>query len=172
MPLIMKPRFDFFPRHRMSGLLVVALLGAATLRAAPPPPAAPVKAPPTPRVEAASTNVVLEIPRSVFVVSSPTQAVRDPFFPNSSRLGPQPTTRTNVTGVVVVADLVLKAIFGTASRPLATINNATFGVGEEQEVLTPAGRVRVRCVDIQPTDEIVVVEVAGARRELRFPRRK
>jgi len=167
MSMIMKPRFDFF-RHR-APLLVVALLGQAVMRAAPQP-AAPAKAPAPPA--AVSTNVVLEIPQSVFVVSSTKQAVRDPFFPNSTRLAAVTTARTNVTGAAVVADLTLKAIFGTGSRPLATINNATFEVGEEQEVLTPAGKVRVRCVDIKPTDEIVVIEVAGGRRELRFPRRK
>lgn len=164
MSMIMKPRFDFF-RPRVS-LLVVALLGQAVMRAAP------AKAPPAPGVGAISTNVVLEIPQSVFVVSSTTQAVRDPFFPNSTRLAAVTTARTNVTGAAVVAGLALKAIFGTESRPLATINNATFEVGEEQEVLTPAGKVRVRCVDIKPTDEIVVVEAGGVRRELRFPRRK
>ena len=169
MPLFVKLSFQAFPRHRMSGLLLAALLGQAAMQAGPPQPAAPPKAS-TSRAPA-PTNVVAEIPRSIFVVSSTTQAVKDPFFPNSTRFAAVTTTRTNVAGAAVV-DLALKAIFGTTDRPLATINNATFGAGEEREVLTLAGKFRVRCVEIRLPDETVVIEIGGERRELRFPKRK
>ena len=172
-PVLMRPCFQSFPRHRMSGLLLAMLLSqAAAPHAAPAQPAAPVTT--SASTAPAPSNVVREIPQSIFVVSSPTQVVKDPFFPNTTRLAAVAATHpkgTNAVGTVVV-DLVLKAIFGTPARPLATVNNATFGVGEEQDVVTPAGRVRVRCIEISLNDESVVVEAAGSQRELRFPRRK
>jgi hypothetical protein len=168
-PMFMKPRFQSFPRHRMSGLLLAVLLGRAAMQAGPPQPAAAAKAPASPAP--APTNIVAEIPRSIFVTSSATQAVKDPFFPNSTRLGTMITSKTNQPAATAV-DLVLKAIFGTTDRPLATINNTTFGAGEEREVLSPTGKVRVRCVEIRLKDESVVIEISGERRELRFPKRK
>jgi hypothetical protein len=169
MPLFVKLNFHSFPRHRMSELLLAVLLGQAAMQAGPRQPAAPAKASTSPAP--ATTNVVAEIPRSIFVVSSVTQVVKDPFFPNSTRLGILVTSKTNQPAAIA-ADLVLKAIFGTTDRPLATINNATFGPGEEREVLTPAGKVRVRCVEIRLKDEAVVIEIGGERRELGFPKRK
>ena len=115
-----------------------------------------------------------EIPQSVFLVGSATQDTKDPFFPNSTRLNAQvtKTSRTNITKMVIAADLSLKAILGTPDQPLATINNTTFGVGEVQDVATPLGRVRVRCVEIRLQDESVIIETAGSRRVLRFSRSK
>lgn len=169
MSMIMKPRFDFF-RHR-TPLLIVALLGQAVMCAAPPQPAAPAKAPAA--SAEVSTNVVLEIPQSVFVMPSATESAKDPFFPNSTRLAALVATTANTNRTAVIAaDLVLKGLSGRADAPLATINNITFGVGEELEVRTSTGRIRVRCVEINLNDETVVIEAGGARRELRFPRRK
>ena len=159
----MKTRFDIFP-------LRVALLGAALLAPAVVPAAAPSTNAPV--AAATTTNVVPEIPRSVFLASSPTQELRDPFFPSTARVPVAAVaTRTNAPANVAV-DLTLKAIFGTPARPFATINSATFGIGEERDVVTPTGRVRLRCVEIRTKDETVIVEVGGDRRELRFPRRK
>jgi hypothetical protein len=169
MPMFMKPRMSRVTCHLSRVTCLALLLAQTAMQAAPPQPAAPAKAPASPAP--APTNVVAEIPRSIFVVSSATQAVKDPFFPNSTRLGVLPTSKTNQPAAIAV-DLVLKAIFGTTDRPLATINNATFGAGEEREVLTLAGKVRVRCVEIRLKDEAVVIELGGERRELRFPKRK
>ncbi|MCU0782630.1 MAG: hypothetical protein MUF81_01010 [Verrucomicrobia bacterium] len=164
----MKLRFQI--RRRGATLLLAALLGRAAVHAGPPQPAAPAKAPAPAAVSL--TNGVMEVPPSVFVVASATQAVRDPFFPNSTRLAAaMMTTSTNVTGAAV-SDLALKGLSGTAARPLATINNRILEPGEEQEIVTSAGKVRVRCVAINLKDESVVIEAGGTRRELRFPRRK
>jgi hypothetical protein len=169
MLIFMKPRMSRVTRHLSRVTCLALLLSPAALRAGPADPAAPARATASPAL--APTNVVAEIPRSIFVVSSATQAVKDPFFPNSTRLGIVTTSKTNQP-VAIAADLALKAIFGTPDRPLATINNATFAPGEEREVATSSGKVRVRCVEIRLKDETVIVEAAGSQRELRFSRRK
>jgi hypothetical protein len=105
------------------------------------------------------------IPRSTFVMPKSAKEGRDPFFPNSTRLfGETTTTKTNAP--TTNAGLVLKALAGSAERRLATINTRTFEVGEEAEVQTGAGRVRVRCLEIN--DDSVVIEVGGTRRTLRM----
>lgn len=162
----MKLRFQI--RRPGATLLLAALLVRAAVHAGPPQPAAPAKVPAPSAVS--PTNVVMGIPPSVFFVPSATQAVKDPFFPNSTRLAVLTTTKTNPPGAVT--DLALQGLSGTAARPLATINNRIFEPGEEQEVVTPSGKVRVRCVEINLKDESVVIEAGGGRRELRFPRRK
>ncbi|MDW8308165.1 MAG: hypothetical protein RMK20_02185 [Verrucomicrobiales bacterium] len=105
----------------------------------------------------------------MFLLSSPTQTLKDPFFPNSTRLSAAVASKNaGQKKDAPAAELALKAIFGTPARPFATINSTTLGPGEEQDVLTGAGRVRVRCLEINLAAQSVVVEVAGSRRELRF----
>jgi hypothetical protein len=72
----------------------------------------------------------------------------------------------------LVGELVIKGFSGTPARPLVIINDRTFGVNDEQEVVTPQGRVRVRCIEIRLKDEATIVEVNGGRRELRIRRGK
>lgn len=126
-------------------------------------------APADPAVASEAAAKPAEIPQSVFLLSSPTQTLKDPFFPNSTRLsaalaGKTPGQKKDAPA----AELALKALFGTPSRPFATINSTTLGVGEEQEVITSGGRVRVRCLQINLAAQSVVIEVGGSRRELRF----
>lgn len=87
---------------------------------------------------------------------------RDPFYPNSTRvmamMHPQ---KPNTSGP---AKLELKGISGTPDRPLAIINNRTLAVGEEQEVTTPQGRVRVMCLAIEGMR--VRIRAQGQTREL------
>jgi hypothetical protein len=42
---------------------------------------------------------------------------------------------------------------------LAIINNHTFGVGDEGDVLTPSGKIHLRCLEIHP--DMVIVEIGG-----------
>jgi hypothetical protein len=149
-------------RRRAAGILLAALSGAMTALAG--------GAAATDAKLSAATNAAA-IPQSVFTLPSANSSVKDPFFPKSTRLAAMERIPTNRVAVVA-ADLVLKGLSGRPDAPLATINDMTFGVGEERDVRTAAGRVRVRCVEINLGDESVVVEVAGTRRELRFPRRK
>lgn len=86
-------------------------------------------------------------PLSVFQMPGPGFLGRDPFYPNSLRV-----VRDAVpvaTQAPINGDLVLKAISGTVSRPLAMINGVTFEVGEEREVRTGLGRVRVKLMSVQ-----------------------
>jgi len=110
------------------------------------------------------SEVEATIPRSVFQMPEPGFVGRDPFYPNSARI------MTDLTPVVsqrpVSGDLVLKAISGTASRPLAMINGVTFEVGEEREVRTALGRVRVRLVSVDGLK--VTISVGSEKRELRL----
>jgi hypothetical protein len=134
---------------------------------------APAETNSSPRVQLADTN---GIPQSDFTIPASPKQGRDPFFPNSSRwLGssaqPQQTAPTR-------SDLVveLQGISGAPDHRLALINcrseaeaiYRTLATGEETDIKTPSGRVRVRCLEIK--SESVVVEVGGERRELRNPR--
>ena len=107
------------------------------------------------------------IPKSVFVIPSSPQQGRDPFFPLSTRLRrtvPVPVATTHPPTVSV--ELELKGISGAVGHRLAIINNRTFAEGEEGEVTTDAGRVRIRCKDIG--SDSVQVRVNGVERTLRF----
>jgi hypothetical protein len=166
-------RRSFFvqPRFGRFVFLTTLLLGASTVCAMAAPAGAAKSASPT-KASSAKTEKSVEIPKSVFEVPTSPKEGRDPFFPDSTRIYAVTTTKTNVIRSAPPAELVLKILSGTPASPLAAINNHTFGVGEEADVLTPAGRVRVRCLEINLSDESVLIEVGGERRELRFPRRK
>jgi hypothetical protein len=106
-----------------------------------------------------SVDVSRDIPRSVFTVPANPKEGRNPFFPSEGTEGskrPSPDSRA----------IVLKGLSGKPTERLAMINNRTFAEGEEGEVSTPSGKVKIRCVEIK-TDS-VVIEVGGERRELRM----
>jgi hypothetical protein len=103
--------------------------------------------------------------RSVFVIPSNPQEGRDPFFPASTR----PYQRAQTVAHPHVADitsLVLKGISGPPDHRLAIINSHTFAVGDEQDLVTSQGRLRVHCVEIK--SDTVVVEFAGESHELKY----
>ena len=118
----------------------------AVLGAAPANPAA--KAPPA---------------RSVFVVPTNAGEGRDPFFPESSRVF-QVAVISSKT--VEISSLAVKGFYRDAKGALVIINNHTFAVGDEQDVLTSGGRVHIRCLEIRPN--IVVIEINGQKHELTF----
>ena len=160
-----------FVRPGSTGLVLLTLLfSVVSPRCASAAPANQSKAGPSAKTVSTTATGILEIPKSVFVVPASAQEGRDPFFPESTRMYVVAVTNTQVR--LPTAELVLKILSGTPASPLASINNHTFGVGEEADVLTPTGRVRVRCLEINLNDEAVLVEVGGERRELRFPKRK
>jgi len=120
-----------------------------------PPPAATNAAPAEP-----------EIPKSVFIIPTTPQEGKDPFYPLSLRLFTSVTVTPTNPPTVIAVELQLKALSGSADRRLAIINNHTFEPGEEGEVATNAGRVRIICLEIK--DDSVVVLVGGERRILRL----
>jgi hypothetical protein len=138
--------------------VVAAWLSAAFVTvlpvAAAPPAAAPVAQPVKPEV----------MPRSVFVIPTNRNEGRDPFFPNSSR--PYEAVASKNPAVSDLSLLVLKGISGPPDHRLAIINNHTFGVGDEGDVLTSHSRIHLRCVEIKARS--VVVESGGQRHELSY----
>jgi hypothetical protein len=160
----MNPRIRLL--RRLAILLLTVLLGAAPGLLAAAEKSAKT-ATPAPGVTNAPL-VFAETPRSVFVVPANPHEGRDPFFPESTRIFASTATVSTATKVnrPTIADLVLNGISGTADHPLAIINYHTFENGEEGEVPTPIGRVRIRCVEIKVKDNSVVVESAGTRAEL------
>ena len=107
------------------------------------------------------------IPQSVFIIPSSPQQGRDPFFPRSTRLFASVVVRSNLQATVAVpVELHLNGISGTAAHRLAIINNRTFDIGEEGEVATNLGRVRITCKDIQA--DSVRVLISGEERILRL----
>src|SRR5438034_11135335 len=105
------------------------------------------------------------IPQSVFVTEGATG--KDPFFPNSIRRikrddsGKQTTIR-DFSGL-----LKLTGIAGGV-RPIATINNLTFAVGEEQEVKVEGGKVKIRVLEILEKSVVIRVENQPQRVELKL----
>jgi hypothetical protein len=100
---------------------------------------------------------------SVFTMPSNSQEGRDPFFPESTRPYQAAITASRI---VMVTDLKVKGYYHDARMSLITINNHTFAVGDEADLLTTSGRVHVRCVEIRP--DAVVIEANGQRQELHF----
>lgn len=107
---------------------------------------------------------------SVFIIPKKPAEGKDPFFPKSIRpYGIDSTPKPVVVAKPVVADLTLRGISGTPEKPLAIINTTTFTVGEENDVLTQAGRLRLRCLDINAAEGTVLIQIGGERRQLRLP---
>jgi len=119
-----------------------------------PVAAAPVAQPAAPEV----------VSRSVFVVPTNPKDGRDPFFPNSTRSYETVSAARPHAGDV--SSLVLKGISGPPNHRLVIINNHTFGVGDEENLVTPQGPIHIRCVEIKARS--VVIESGGQRHELSY----
>jgi hypothetical protein len=124
------------------------------------------------KTEAMALAGLLPPPQSVFVIPKKPAEGKDPFFPSATRIYASETTVKPTNPVLPVGDLSLKGISGTAAEPLAIINTTTFTTGEENDVITSAGRMRIRCVAINMGNGTVLVQAAGERRELRLQARK
>ncbi len=111
------------------------------------------------------------ISQSVFVIPRSRAEGVDPFFPLSTRWDAMDTA-SSTNRPAPVEELAIRGFSGTAKSPLVIINNRTFGVGDEIEVVTEHGRVLIRCLEIRTKDEIVIVEAGRERHELRFRRGK
>jgi hypothetical protein len=102
---------------------------------------------------AVATNagpVELPVPRSVFDLAA--KPTKDPFFPLSLR---QPVPSATNTLTFSASSFVLKGLSGSASQRLALINNRTVAPGENAEVTTPAGRIKIHCVEIRESSVII-----------------
>jgi hypothetical protein len=99
--------------------------------------------------------------RSVFVMPASVRDGRDPFFPESAR--PYEDAMAAKRTVDATAFSV-KGISTEHGRSMVIINNHTFAVGDEGDVLTTSGRMHIRLAEIRPG--VAVIEVNGVRREL------
>ena len=119
--------------------------------------------------EAASTPLGVPLPQSVFV-NDPLVG-KDPFFPESQRRRP-PVVAKVVQQVPAdsnrAAYLVLKGVSGPSAKRIALINNMTFVAGEEGQVRTSAGMLKIRCVEVQEKSATVIIDGESARHELRL----
>jgi hypothetical protein len=144
-----------FCKSAMAAWLSAAFMMVLPVAAAPPPP------PPAPPVAKPAALEVVVV-RSVFVLPANPKEGRDPFFPNSSRPYEEITSKNPVASDIT--SLVLRGISGPPDHRLAIINNHSFGTGDEGDVITPHGRIHIRCVEIK--DASVVVEAGGQHHEL------
>src|SRR5579864_4776387 len=122
---------------------------------------APVVARAASQSEPATNSIVS--PRSVFDIPTTAKEGRDPFFPESTRAADAAAAAAATTVPhnpnEAIANLKVPGISGTPGHQFAIINNHTFAVGDEGDVMTSSGRVHLRCIKIQP--DAVVVEIAG-----------
>jgi hypothetical protein len=141
------------------GLVLVSPI--ARVQGGPPSgsPGTPVNSPGIAAVESPGA-------KSVFLMPTAPREGKDPFFPRSTRPYTTKVISTNNTPAPIIADFRLDGFSGPPEHRLAMINYKTFEVGEEAEVNTNAGRMRVRCLEIG-TDS-VVIQVGGERRVLRM----
>jgi hypothetical protein len=133
---------------RMNVVAALFLLGCVPVFAAGLAPASQADQTPT--------------PRSVFSIPSNAGEGHDPFFPDSTR--PYAVAVVASPRVADVTSLVLKGFSGALDRRLVIINNHTFAVGDEGDVVTTDGRIHLTCIEIKTNS--VVIEVGGQRHEL------
>lgn len=93
---------------------------------------------------------------------------RDPFFPKSTRQSVEPSNDGDAAPTVVLA---VKGFSGYGNHRMAIINDHTFMVGEESEVVSAGGRIRIRCVEIRDGVAVVTIGNAPQKIELRIPSR-
>jgi hypothetical protein len=150
----MKPCI-FLLKQLSAAWLVAAVVQLPTLNAAPP---AATAAPAKP-----------ELKQSVFIMPVNPKEGRDPFFPNSIRVY-RDTPVKNQDGGIAVGSLKVNGMSGSGTSLIVTINNHNFAVGEEAEITTSQGRVRLRCIAINPQTRSVTIQVpSGQTLELFLP---
>ena len=145
---------------------VLAAPGTTTVasKTSTPPSAAATPSKGTPQ----SPELSGQPQQSIFIIPNDPKEAKDPFFPKSMRvfasaIAAKPSG-TNRPPVVEPTKLVYNGRSGTPERPLAIINNQTFTTGEEADVRTPNGKLRIRCIQIR--QDSVIIEVNGQRQEL------
>ncbi len=142
--------------------LKLAWLGSMLLAVLPVTAAPPAQADPASGL--AATNLTQAVPRSVFIQpASPSQGC-DPFFPTSVR--PYVTSVVTNGPTADLTSIYIKGISGDPDHRLVIINDVTFAVGDEAEVFSTQGRIRIRCLMI--SDDSAVIEAAGQRQVLHY----
>ncbi|HEY3760179.1 MAG TPA: hypothetical protein VGN23_00325 [Verrucomicrobiae bacterium] len=124
-------------------IAVMAFIGA--LRGIAAPPAAAPEVPPA---------------KSVFIQPSKPSEGRDPFFPDSTRPYEVFAAAHTAVATPTATDLIVNTILvNQRNQAFALINNQTFGVGDEGDVITSAGRrIHITCLSIDPVNQKVTVQ--------------
>ena len=104
--------------------------------------------------------------QSIFVMPTAPKEGKDPFFPHSLRPYNTRVIQTNTIVAPVIAELRLDGISGTPEHRLAIINYKTFDTGEDGDVNTNAGKLRIRCLEIGA--DTAIIQIGGERRVLRL----
>jgi hypothetical protein len=149
----MKRHMKNFCRNMMTVLLSTAGAMALAVDTAP--------ATKTGKIET-KIKTETEIIRSVFILPSNPKEGRDPFFPDSER--PYEIAAAANPQAGNITSLVLKGFSGPLNHRLVIINNHTFGAGDTGNVITPSGRIHLRCIAIKTNS--VIIETGGQRHEL------
>jgi hypothetical protein len=110
------------------------------------------------------TNETKVVTCSVFSQPASPKEGRDPFFPKSIR--PYLSAVAPSAPTTDLSSLVMQGASGNPDHRLAIINNVTFGVGDDAEVVTSRGRIRIHCLEI--TDDGAVIEAGGQRHVLHY----
>jgi hypothetical protein len=109
----------------------------------------------------------LEFQQSTFDYPNNPSEGRDPFFPGSMRV--YASSPDNKNKGPSLTDLTVKAILGTPPHVFAIINNHTFGVGDDEDIITKDGRrLDVHCLAINPQAGTVTIEANGTTVTLTF----
>ncbi|HTR43160.1 MAG TPA: hypothetical protein VMH87_16215 [Pseudomonadales bacterium] len=109
----------------------------------------------------ADTNAPVQ---SVFTMPSTPSEGRDPFFPDSMR--PYEDSMVKVKRPVELTSLQIKGFSQIGEQRYVIINNHTFGAGDEGDVITPDGRIHIKCLSVGI--DTVMVESGGAQHLLRM----
>ena len=152
---------QFFPKA-----LIVAIAGLSLGIL----PAAHAGNPPKKSTETAKTNDLpeeLPVPLAVFDLT--VHPTKDPFFPLSTRQ-PYPQPVNNTPPPINASLFVLKGVDGASDHRLALVNNRTLAKGEDAEVTTAAGKVKIHCLDIRANS--VVLSIASQSEPLEIWLRK
>lgn len=104
-----------------------------------------------------------EIPQAIFVVTN--KSLKDPFFPKSTRIK---TVTTNAAPTISSSLFVLNGLSGSAEARLAMINGRTVAVGEDAEVPTTLGKMKIHCVEIKESSAVIRIPGIPDPIELRF----
>jgi hypothetical protein len=118
-----------------------------------------------PAVTAVKTNAPVLPPKSAFTQPTSNRDGHDPFFPESNRIFDSQVAVAHATETVTT--LTVKGFSVVRGRPMVIINNHSFMVGDEGDVLGAGGsRAHVHCLEIK--NGTVIVELNGARHELHY----
>ena len=132
-------------------LLTLGLLAFATPVLAGPTPDADKK---TAAATAKPSILEVAVPQSVFCMTN--GPVKDPFFPNSTRLQ---VRIAKATPVISSAEIFkITGLSGLPGQRLVLINGYNFAKGEAATVNTPNGKVFIRVIDIKEYSAVIRIE--------------